>query len=208
MIFSSYIYILFFLPIVFIGYFALSRFKNNDLQLLWLLAASLFFYSWWDIKYLPILLTSIFINFQIGKFLSKLSTKKKLVLFCGIGFNLFLLLYFKHFDFFIENYNDLFSQEISSLNLLIPLGISFFTFQQIAFLVDVYSNKTSDYKFLHYATYVSFFPQLIAGPIVHHNDLMPQFDDLSKRKINIRNISLGLFIFSIGLFKKVVIADK
>ena len=208
MIFSSYIYILFFLPIVFIGYFALSRIKNNDLQLLWLLAASLFFYSWWDIKYLPILLTSIFINFQIGKLLSKLSTKKKLVLFIGIGFNLFLLLYFKHFDFFIENYNDLFSQKISSLNLLIPLGISFFTFQQIAFLVDVYSNKTSDYKFLHYATHVSFFPQLIAGPIVHHNDLMPQFDDLSKRKINIRNISLGLFIFSIGLFKKVVIADK
>jgi len=157
---------------------------------------------------LPILLTSIFINFQIGKFLSKLSNKKKLVLFIGIGFNLLLLLYFKHFDFFIENYNDLFSQKISSLNLIIPLGISFFTFQQIAFLVDVYSNKTSDYKFLHYATYVSFFPQLIAGPIVHHNDLMPQFDDLSKRKINIRNISLGLFIFSIGLFKKVVIADK
>jgi len=208
LIFSSYIYILFFLPIIFIGYFALSRIKNSDLQLLWLLAASLFFYSWWDIKYLPILLASIFINFQLGKFLSRLSRKKKLVLFIGIGFNLLILLYFKHFDFFIENYNDLFLQKINSLNLIIPLGISFFTFQQIAFLVDVYSNKTSDYKFLHYATYVSFFPQLIAGPIVHHKDLMPQFDDLSKRKINIRNITLGLFIFSIGLFKKVVIADS
>ncbi|MDC0127425.1 MBOAT family protein [Methylophilaceae bacterium] len=208
LIFSSYIYIVFFLPIVFIGYFALSRIKNKDFQLLWLLAASLFFYSWWDIKYLPILLISIFINFQIGKLLSKLFTKKKPILFIGITFNLLLLLYFKHFDFFIENYNGLFSQKISSLNLIIPLGISFFTFQQIAFLVDVYTNKTSDYKFLHYATYVSFFPQLIAGPIVHHKDLMPQFDDLSKRNINLRNISLGLFIFSIGLFKKVVIADS
>jgi len=193
---------------VFIGYFALSRIKKNDLQLLWLLGASLFFYSWWDIKYLPILLASIFINFQLGKLLGRVSTKKKLILIVGIGFNLSLLLYFKHFDFFIENYNDLFSQNINSINLIIPLGISFFTFQQIAFLVDVYKNKTSDYKFLHYATYVSFFPQLIAGPIVHHKYLMPQFDDYSKRKINVRNISLGLFIFSIGLFKKVVIADS
>ncbi len=193
---------------MFIGYFALSRIKKNELQLLWLLGASLFFYSWWDIKYLPILLASIFINFQLGKLLGRLSTKKKFVLIIGISFNLLLLLYFKHFDFFIENYNDLFSQKINSLNLIIPLGISFFTFQQIAFLVDVYKNKTSDYKFLHYATYVSFFPQLIAGPIVHHKFLMPQFDDHSKRKINVRNISLGLFIFSIGLFKKVVIADS
>ena len=208
MIFSSYIYFLFFLPIVFIGYFALSRINKYDLQLLWLLAASLFFYSWWDIKYLPILLVSIFFNFQVGKSINKSLIRKKLLLFIGIGFNLSLLLYFKHFDFFIDNYNNLFSSKLSTLNLIIPLGISFFTFQQIAFLADVYANKTSDYKFLHYATYVSFFPQLIAGPIVHHKELMPQFDDLAKRKTNIKNISLGLFIFSIGLFKKVVIADS
>jgi D-alanyl-lipoteichoic acid acyltransferase DltB (MBOAT superfamily) len=118
-----------------------------------------------------------------------------------------LLGYFKYADFFIENINIAFSVNAEPLNLLLPLAISFFTFQQIAYLVDSYRQETKEYDFLNYALFVTFFPQLIAGPIVHHKEMMPQFAKVRNKVKNYRNIAMGLFIFSIGLFKKVVIAD-
>ncbi|NPA64988.1 MAG: MBOAT family protein, partial [Epsilonproteobacteria bacterium] len=132
---------------------------------------------------------------------------KKLLLAAGIAFNLALLGYFKYADFFIQNINSLFGLEIPLLHLALPLAISFFTFQQIAYLVDSYRGETREYSFLNYALFVTFFPQLIAGPIVHHAEMMPQFASVRNKVKNYFNIALGLFIFSIGLFKKVVIAD-
>lgn len=134
-------------------------------------------------------------------------THKSLLIF-GIIFNIFLLGYFKYSDFFINNFNFVFSSHVSLLHLTLPLAISFFTFQQIAYLVDSYKLETKEYDFLNYALFISFFPQLIAGPIVHHKEMMPQFANKKTKFINYNFIAQGLFIFSIGLFKKVIIADK
>ncbi len=131
----------------------------------------------------------------------------KPLLAVGVIANLALLGYFKYTDFLIENYNLLTGSDVALLHIALPLAISFFTFQQIAYLVDSYQGQTKEYDFLTYALFVTFFPQLIAGPIVHHKEMMPQFADTNKRLMNSHHITKGLFIFSIGLFKKVVIAD-
>lgn len=133
---------------------------------------------------------------------------KKSILTFSIISNIALIAYFKYSDFFIQNVNYVFNSKIQFLNLALPLAISFFTFQQIAYLVDSYRQETTEYDFLNYSVFVTFFPQLIAGPIVHHKEMMPQFETLKNKVVNYKNISLGLFIFSAGLFKKVVIADK
>jgi D-alanyl-lipoteichoic acid acyltransferase DltB (MBOAT superfamily) len=149
-------------------------------------------------------------NYLIGNTLnSKKNYKfsKKVLLIFGIVANIAVLAYFKYFDFFIENINLVLSTKIEPLHLLLPLAISFFTFQQISYLVDSYRKETKEYDFLNYALFVTFFPQLIAGPIVHHKEMMPQFAKARNKVKNYRNISIGVFIFSIGLFKKVVIAD-
>jgi D-alanyl-lipoteichoic acid acyltransferase DltB (MBOAT superfamily) len=157
-------------------------------------------------------------NYVVGNSLNKKSQNQsnkniktkinpKALLTIGILVNLSLLGYFKYADFFIENLNLLSGGNIESLNLLLPLAISFFTFQQIAYLVDSYKGLTKEYDFLNYALFVTFFPQLIAGPIVHHKEMMPQFASTYNLVKKYKNIALGLFIFSIGLFKKVVIAD-
>jgi D-alanyl-lipoteichoic acid acyltransferase DltB (MBOAT superfamily) len=149
-------------------------------------------------------------NYAVGNSLNKRSQSKvnpKTLLIIGIIVNLSLLGYFKYADFFIENFNGISGANIQPLNLLLPLAISFFTFQQIAYLVDSYKGLTKEYDFLNYALFVTFFPQLIAGPIVHHKEMMPQFASTYNLVKKYRNIALGLFIFSIGLFKKVVIAD-
>ena len=145
-------------------------------------------------------------NKEQKKGLNKTFSKKSILIF-GIVANVSLLGYFKYADFFIENFNLVTNSNIELLHLLLPLAISFFTFQQIAYLVDSYKAETKEYDFLNYALFVTFFPQLIAGPIVHHKEMMPQFANVKNKVKNYRNIALGLFIFSIGLFKKVVIAD-
>jgi D-alanyl-lipoteichoic acid acyltransferase DltB (MBOAT superfamily) len=132
---------------------------------------------------------------------------KKYILSFAIVSNILLLAYFKYSDFLISNINSVLKTDIQLLHLLLPLAISFFTFQQIAYLVDCYRGETKEYDFLNYAVFITFFPQLIAGPIVHHKEMMPQFANMKNKLINYKNISMGLFIFSIGLFKKVVIAD-
>ncbi len=161
---------------------------------------------------MPLILSSMLFNYVIGNSLNNSEEKiksfpRKSILIFGIVANLSLLGYFKYADFFIENMNLALDSTMSLLHLALPLAISFFTFQQIAYLVDSYRKETKEYDFLNYALFVTFFPQLIAGPIVHHKEMMPQFASKWNLVKNYKNIALGLFIFSIGLFKKVVIAD-
>jgi len=211
LLFNSYEFIFMFLPITFFIYFYLNSKRLTEASKGFLVLTSLFFYSWWNIVYLPIILVSMLFNYIIGTSLSKKQkhskVSKKQLLIIGIVSNILLLGYFKYSDFFISNVNFAFGTDISLLHLALPLAISFFTFQQIAYLVDSYRGETKEYNFLNYALFVTFFPQLIAGPIVHHKEMMPQFSKVKNKVKNYKNIALGLFIFSIGLFKKVVIAD-
>jgi len=211
MLFNSFEFLLLFLPIVFFLYFYLNKKRLTIASKSVLVASSLVFYSWWNILYLPLILSSILVNYVVGSLLSnnleKIILPRKSILFFGIAFNLLLLGYFKYSDFLIENINIVFDANLSLLYLTLPLAISFFTFQQIAYLVDSYKGNTNEHDFLNYIVFVTFFPQLIAGPIVHHKEMMPQFSCLKNKVINHKNIILGIFIFSIGLFKKVVIAD-
>jgi len=212
MLFNSYEFILIFLPVTFIIYFYLNSKRLTEISKGFLVVSSLFFYSYWNVAYLPLILISMVFNYVIGNTLSRnkednKTYSKKSILIFGIIANVALLGYFKYADFFIENFNLVLNTNIEPLHLLLPLAISFFTFQQIAYLVDSYRKETKEYDFLNYALFVTFFPQLIAGPIVHHKEMMPQFS-LTRNKIkNYKNIALGIFIFSMGLFKKVVIAD-
>ncbi|CUU71866.1 AlgI [Campylobacter hyointestinalis subsp. hyointestinalis] len=209
MLFNSYEFIFIFLPITFFVYFYLNSKRLGHISKAFLVVSSLFFYSWWNIIYLPLILLSMIFNYTIGNTLannkSKINTKALLCL--AITSNLALLGYFKYSDFFISNVNFTFGSHIEPLHLALPLAISFFTFQQIAYLIDSYKGETSEYDFLNYALFVTFFPQLIAGPIVHHKEMMPQFANSRNLLKNYKNIALGIFIFSIGLFKKVAIAD-
>lgn len=211
MLFNSYEFIFLFLPIMFFGYFYLTSKRLVVASKVWLVLGSLFFYCWWNVAYLPLIIASMLVNFAVGNSLNenfkKAKIGKKTLLSFGVVANIALLGYFKYSDFFIENFNGLFGSDIALSNIALPLAISFFTFQQIAYLVDSYRAETKEYDFLNYALFVTFFPQLIAGPIVHHKEMMPQFASKWNMVKNYRNIALGLFIFSIGLFKKVVIAD-
>jgi D-alanyl-lipoteichoic acid acyltransferase DltB (MBOAT superfamily) len=208
LLFNSYEFIFIFLPLTFFVYFYLNKKKLTVASRVWIVATSLFFYSWWNIYYLPIIVSSVVFNFTIGSYLSNSKNKyKNVVLIFSILANLSLLAYFKYADFLIENLNIVYDINIESLNLILPLAISFFTFQQIAYLVDSVKGQIKEHNFLNYIVFVTFFPQLIAGPIVHHKEMMPQFSNMKSKTIDYKNISNGLFIFSIGLFKKVVIAD-
>lgn len=209
MLFNSYGFIFAFLPVTFLVYFILCRFRWFTGSTVWLVLCSLFFYGWWNVIYVPLILFSMIVNYRMGALLVKENpiTHRKKILTVGIVFNLLLLGFFKYSDFFIANVNTLFSADVPFLHLVLPLAISFFTFQQIAYLVDAYRNETKEVEILNYCLFVTFFPQLIAGPIVHHKEMMPQFASLRKKSIRYKNISLGIFIFTIGLFKKVMVAD-
>ena len=208
MLFSSYEFLFCFLPITIIGYYLILNAKKVNMARVWLVIASLFFYGWFNMKYLPIIIISILINFVIGKCIKKEDKYKKIYFLIGAIFNVGLLCYFKYYDFFVENVNILFKTNWTLKHLLLPLGISFFSFQQLSYLIDVYKGETKDYSLLNFSLFVTFFPQLIAGPIVLHSEIMPQFDDKEKQKLNWDNIASGIFMFSMGFFKKLVIADS
>lgn len=209
MLFNSYIFLLFFLPICILGYFGFNYFKKYKIAQVFLLGMSLWFYGYFNVSYLGIILSSVAINFAVYKIMEKINNPKgrKAVLGAGIVFNVGLLFYFKYFNFFIENVNAVFQKDFNLLNIVMPLGISFFTFQQISFIVDAYRKEVPQYGLLNYACFVTFFPQLIAGPIVNHNELVPQFYDLSKKKFQWDNFAPGVYIFVLGLGKKVLLAD-
>jgi D-alanyl-lipoteichoic acid acyltransferase DltB (MBOAT superfamily) len=213
MLFNSYEFIFAFLPISFFVYFYLNSKRLTTAAKAWLVFTSLFFYSWWNIMYLPLILISILFNYTITSTMieydksKKKYFSKKSLLQVGLLFNIGLLVYFKYMDFFISNANTIFGSDIELLHLVLPLAISFYTLQQIAFVIDSYEGLVREKNFLNYAVFVTFFPQLIAGPIVHHKEMMSQFSSVRNKVKNYKNIALGLFIFSIGLFKKVVMAD-
>lgn len=205
MLFNSYEFLLVFLPLTFIIYFYLNSKKLITLSKIFLVIASLTFYSWWNVIYLPLILGSMIFNFYVGQFLGKKRTKQMLTF--GIIGNVALLGYFKYTDFFIENFNWALNKDVELLHLALPLAISYFTFQQIAFLVDSYRGETKEYNFLNYALFITFFPQLLMGPIMHHKEIIPQFQTKWKSFIKWENVALGLFIFAIGLSKKTLIGD-
>lgn len=212
MLFNSFEFIFIFLPCSFFIYFYLNKKRLTELAKAFLVISSLFFYSYWNIVYLPLILFSMVFNYSVGRQLTKKRIDRrffsqKALLTISIVINVALLVYFKYSDFFIVNLNLAIGGNVEPLNLALPLAISFYTFQQIAYLVDSYKGETKEYDFLRYAVFVTFFPQLIAGPIVHHSEMMPQFSKARNNLINYKNIYIGLFIFSLGLFKKVVIAD-
>ena len=205
MLFNSYIFIFCFFPICFLGYFLLNKTKKYALGHLFLLGMSLWFYGYFNPAYLLIIIGSVLVNYLFYRWMK--NTKTKPVLVFALAVNLGIILYFKYMDFFIENVNAIAKTNLPLLNIMLPLGISFFTFQQISFVVDAYRGQVPDYDFLTYACYVTFFPQLIAGPIVTHDELIPQLLDEKRKTINWENVASGLYMFAIGLGKKVLLAD-
>lgn len=205
MLFNSYVFLFIFLPVTLFGFHIIGKQGHHRIAISWLVGASLFFYGWWNPAYLGLILGSILFNYSVG--FSLLGRPHKLTLFLGVAGNLGVLGYFKYANFFIDNINALTSNDIILEQIILPLGISFFTFQQITYLVDAYRGKTREYNFLHYCLFVVFFPQLIAGPIVHHKEMLPQFAKDALYGLKSRNLAVGFTIFIIGLFKKVVLAD-
>lgn len=208
MLFNSYEFILCFFPLTWMLFFLFGRMKKERLATLWLVVASFFFYGWWDIRYVPLLFASIAINYLVGRRLEQ-NPGNKSWLICGIAVNLFLLGYFKYTDFFIITFNDISGVSYFDLpHIVLPLGISFFTFTQTAYLVDAYRGETKNKSFITYCEFVTIFPHLIAGPIINHKEMIPQFISPTTFKCNYENMAKGLTIFSLGLFKKVAIADN
>lgn len=210
MLFNSFEFIFVFLPLCLLLYFGLNRFGQYKLAKGVLVLFSLYFYAFFNWSYLPIIITSILINYAIstGLKFSGEPLKRKILLSAGLLFNIGLLGYFKYYDFFISNMNMIFQSNFTLKHILLPLGISFFTFQQIAFVIDSYYRRVMMPSFLDYCNFVTFFPQLIAGPIVLPEEMLPQFEEKSNRTPNYKNIFDGIFIFGIGLAKKVIIADS
>lgn len=214
MLFNSFVFIFLFLPLTLIAYFGFNRFGHTTLAKTTLVIASLYFYAFFNLYYLPIIVVSILVNYGLSYVMINSDRMRtppytsKLVLVIGVAFNLGLLGYFKYTDFFIENVNALFGSSFVLRNILLPLGISFFTFQQLAFVVDSYKKKQILPKFIDYCNFVTFFPQLIAGPIVLPDEMLPQFEADKNRYPVAKNIFDGIFIFTMGLAKKVLIADS
>lgn len=205
MLFNSYIFVFIFFPICLLGYYGLLHVRQAQPAKVFLIAMSLWFYGYFNIWYLLIMLGSIGLNYAFHRILSRRSDKLLMIL--AVVFNLGILFYFKYFDFFIATVNSVFGASVLLRNILLPLGISFFTFQQISFVVDTYHGEIKDCGLIDYALFVSFFPQLIAGPIVNHSEMLPQFDEIGHRPILWERIAEGMGLFILGLAKKVLIAD-
>jgi alginate O-acetyltransferase complex protein AlgI len=208
MLFNSFTFIALFVPLVLLGYLYLGSWRHLYAES-WLVGASLAFYAYWDPRYLPLLLISAGVNFLAGRAISsaKEDRGRRALLTLSIAFNLALLGYFKYANFFVDTLHSISGLDFSLRKVILPLGISFFSFTQIAFLVDTYRGEAREPKFLHYLLFVTYFPHLIAGPILHHKEMMPQFSRPETYKINPRNLVAGSVMFIIGLFKKVVLAD-
>lgn len=209
MLFNSFEFIFIFFPLSLIGYFVCARYHSIEAALGFLVLASLLFYAYWNPVYLILLLISIGFNFGVGRILSRDDQRNTRGVFIfGVSVNLALLAYYKYTNFFVDNVNGLFGTNWNIGDIVLPLAISFYTFTQIAYLVDAWRGNAKEYNFLHYCLFVSFFPHLIAGPILHHRDIIPQFMRRENLSPDITNFAVGLSIFAIGLFKKTVIADS
>lgn len=212
MLFNSYIFIFAFFPVVLWGFYQIGKFRQNG-AMLWLALASLFFYGWWDARYVGLLMGSIVFNFSMAVFIgrriaSQSIRQAKFILVVAIAGDLTLLGYYKYANFFAENFNRLTGSALPISEIFLPLGISFFTFTQIAYLVDTYKGKVTEYgSFVHYTLFVTYFPHLIAGPVLHHKEMMPQFAQTDACRVNLNNMAVGLAIFVLGLTGKLLLAD-
>lgn len=207
MLFNSLGYLLLFLPICVVIFLLLNR-QFYTVSKLWLIGCSFFFYTWWNPPYTILFVLSIFVNYVCSIFiLNKNDRRKKIILYCGIIFNVFLIAYYKYAGFFLDNVTQLLKISPIILNIILPLAISFFTFQQIAYLQDCYNGQIKKTNPIDYILFVSFFPQLIAGPIVQFKEIVPQFYSREFRSHVWENVLAGLVFLSFGLFKKVIIAD-
>ncbi len=213
MLFNSFPFLLGFAPIVIGVYFLLGKLDEKLWPKCWLIFSSLIFYAWWNPPYLLLLVTSISVNFLSGTLIHRGRKRRQIrrsraAVFFGVTFNLGVLAVFKYYNFFIETIQPIIGSELILHTLILPLGISFFTFQQITYLVDLYQEKIQIHSILDFSLFVSFFPQLIAGPIVHHSEMMPQFRRRETFSFHANNLILGSSFFTLGLFKKTVLALK
>jgi len=208
MLFNSFPFIFAYLPVAFLGFFWIAR-QNHRLAAVWLALVSLFFYSWWNPKFVLLLLASVLFNYGAGYLIghARVTGKSKPLLACSIVANLLLLGVFKYTNFFILTANRI-GAHFALFELVLPLGISFFTFTQIAYLVDTHRGLAREYNFIDYLLFVTWFPHLIAGPVLHHKQMMPQFSLPGTYRPNADSVAVGLTLFSLGLFKKVVLADQ
>lgn len=213
MLFTSFEFIFVYLPLVLGGFFALARFAGREWAALWLGMVSVFFYGWWNVAYVPLLLGSIIFNYLMGYMISKYRetpayiTLARGTLIAAVASNLLLLGYYKYTNFFLAEVARVVGSGSPVLEIVLPLGISFFTFTQIAFLVDVWRGKAHEYNFWHYLLFVTWFPHLIAGPVLHHTQMMPQFRNPETYRIRSRNLAIGFALIAIGLSKKLLLAD-
>ena len=208
MLFNSYIFILLFLPLTLMAYYFFKYRDNDTLAKVSLIFMSLWFYSYFHPSYLFIIISSICVNFFVSRLMHKSKQCKKGLLTFGVLLNISLIFYYKYLDFTIENVNAVTGLNLPLQHILLPLGISFFTFQQIGYLVDVYYEEIEQTHFLNYCLFISFFPQLIAGPIVTYNEMIPQFEKKESFRFFSDNFAKGLYWFACGLAKKVLIADS
>jgi D-alanyl-lipoteichoic acid acyltransferase DltB (MBOAT superfamily) len=211
MLFNSYAFIFCFLPVTLLVFFHFGP-ERAALAAGWLAAASVVFYGWWNPAYVALLAVSILFNYRMGIAIVRADPtsaprRRKALLALAVTGNLALLGYFKYANFFLANLNAVLGTSASLGGIVLPLGISFFTFTQIAYLADAYQGKAREYSFIHYGLFVTYFPHLIAGPILHHREMMPQFAQAQTYRVDYGNLAAGLTIFVMGLFKKVIIAD-
>ena len=210
MLFTQFEFLFLFLPLTFAGYFLIAYLvEAPSAPLGWLAAASLVFYSYWDVRFVPIIVISILFNYGMGLLIAQQSTRtaRGWAFAAAVSGNLLALGFFKYTNFAIQILNAVTRVKHPSLAIVLPLGISFFTFTQIAYLADVYGGYSNERSFVKYALFVTYFPHLIAGPILHHREMMPQFGSKGSRRISAENVAMGLTILAIGLFKKSVVAD-
>lgn len=210
MLFNSYVFMLAFLPLTLLIYFLLGKLPERfQLNKLFLVLASFVFYGYNNPSYIPIIVCSILVNYALSQMM--LSCEKKAIrlplMLLGLALNLGVLFSFKYHDFFVSNLNSALGTNFTLYHLVLPLGISFFTFQQLSYVIDSYRRTVPRYRLLDYALFVTFFPQLVAGPIVLHSEIVPQFADPKNRRFNFDNFAPGLYAFALGLFKKVIVAD-
>ncbi len=211
MLFNTFVFVFVFLPLALFGYYVISKYSLRY-SVFFLFLASLVFYSYWKVVFLPLLLGSIAANYFFGKKISEYTElnddkSAKYFLTLSLIFNLGLLAFFKYADFFLGFIAALFDYPFTPFGVTLPIGISFFTFTQIAYLVDCRVAKIKEYKPENYGLFVTYFPHLIAGPILHHKDMMPQFDQVKSHVFSGSRLLVGSLYFLIGLFKKVVLAD-
>lgn len=206
MLFNSAVFILVFLPITWLGFFTFGVSGRRSLAIIWLTCASFFFYGWWNITYVPLLAGSILVNFAISRVLAR--HRNQPLLIAGIALNLGLLGYYKYAGFFMQAMDQMSGAAYPIPFIALPLAISFFTFQQIAVLVDSYDGMAETTSFIEYCAFITFFPHLIAGPITHHKEIMPQLEAAKTYRPQWGSVALGLTLFLLGLGKKVILADN